>query len=186
MSSTPETKKYIFTDAELIFLSTRLKKNLTQDLADLSVFGITAEKIAELDTLSDELFNLLQDPDYRANILDAVNEKKRLGEATKQEIRNMIMRCRMKWGNNSLQEKSLEAAGLNLFSGETLLLSARRIHGIMTGFLPELAGTGLTQDVLDNFEAQNDEFEDMINYKKNQIHERKSSTVERRKLGNKL
>ena len=186
MSSNSLSRKYIIPDSELFAYTTYLIDFLTADLGDLSKFGLTIEKINQLRMLLDNLEYCKSDPYCAADVYTVTEEKNKLIEQIKQEIRNMTMRCRMKWGVNSLQEKSLGVKGMNSFSNEILLVSSRRVYETMSNLLNELTDTGLTQEVLNNLNELNQSYEDMINDKKNKINDRLTKTQERIRLGNEL
>ncbi len=186
MSSGNERRNYNFTDSELYGFAMDLTNNLSRDVENLSVFGINEEKIAQLKDLAVEFGDFYDDVLSSGDVMTIVDEKNRLKAEVIKEIRNMIMRCRLKWGRKSQQEKSLDAAELHNIQNEILLVTSRRVHEIMTGFFPELAGNVLTQEVLDNFESLNTSFETAINDQKIKSSQRISNTIKRKKLGNEI
>ena len=101
MAITILPRNYNISDAELCMFTSNLCNSLTRNLADLSKFGLTAQKISELKALGDEFEVFMSDEVYVAYIIGATEEKNALIERVKEEIRNMALRCQMKWGLNS-------------------------------------------------------------------------------------
>ena len=186
MSLEPANRKNSLKDADLIGLADRLKSTMTRDLAELSEYGITAGKITELGNLTNEFLRFPQDTEYLSDLISATQKKNQFKETIKEEIRKSVQRCRLKWGANSLQEKSLGITGMANFSDENLLFASRRVHGQMTIYLPELADVGLTQVILDNLENLNVSFESEINNKKDIINLRETQTKLRISKANEL
>jgi hypothetical protein len=186
MSLEHSNRKNSIKDADLIGLADRIRSTMTRDLAELSEFGITAGKITEFGNLTNEFLKFPQDTVYLSDLINVTQKKNQSREAIKEEIRKSVQRCRLKWGANSLQEKSLGIVGMANFSDENLLFASRRVHGQMTILLPELADVGLTQAILDNFENLNISFESEINNKKDIINLRETQTKLRISKANEL
>lgn len=98
----------------------------------------------------------------------------------------MIIRCGTKWGSGSWQENSLGAAGMNQMTDDALLVLSRRVQLQMNEFLPELADTGLTEQMLNDIRDLNEEFEEALNEVKDKMVERDMKTRERILKGNEL
>ncbi|MDT3739639.1 MAG: hypothetical protein RO257_09075 [Candidatus Kapabacteria bacterium] len=186
MAVSSEFREYKMTDGDLCLFTNQLCSTLTRNLADLEVFAITEEKISQLKAQNDEFKVFSQDQILLYLIVDATEQKKIATESIKNTLRNMALRCQMKWGSGSWQEDTLGIAGMNKFIDDTLLNASRRVHEKMTGFLSELADTGLTAEILDNFETLNNSFEFAINLQKDRINERRVKTSERITMGNEL
>ena len=179
-------RNYNMSDAELCMFTSNLCNTMTRDLTDLADFGITAPKIAALKALGDAFEVLPSDEVLLAYVIAATEAKTALAESVKETIRNMVTRCQIKWGVDSWQEKSLGVKGMNRFTEDSLLIAARRTHTQMTTFLPELADTGLTQAVLDAFEAMNDELEAAKNEQFDRVSAREIATANRIEKGNEM
>jgi len=159
---------------------------MTRDLADLADFGITAPKIAALKALGDAFEVLPSDEVLLAYVIAATEAKTAKAELVKEAIRNMVTRCQIKWGVDSWQEKSLGVKGMNKYTDDTLLSAGRRVHSQMTTFLPDLAGTGLTQAMLDDMDDLNEEFEVAKNSQYTKVSERENDTEVRINKGNEI
>ena len=186
MADSSEQRNYNLTDAELCMYTSNLCVFLTRDLSELSVFGVSAAKITALKALGDAFEVFPSDVVLLAYIKGKTEEKNALMEQVKEQIRNMATRCQIKWGENSWQESSLGIKGMNQFTEDSLLVAARRVHEQMTEFLPDLADVGLTQAVLDDFDALNESFEVSRNNLNKKIAERDMKTQERITDGNNL
>ncbi|MCX6153078.1 MAG: hypothetical protein NT007_02835 [Candidatus Kapabacteria bacterium] len=174
------------TDAELCMFTSNLCLTMTRDLTDLAAFGITAPKIVALKALGDAFEVLPTDDVYLAYITGATETKNAKKELVKESIRNMVLRCTIKWGANSWQEKTLGATGMNNFSDDALLVAARRVHTQMMTFQTDLSADGLTTGMLDDFEDLNEEFEAAMNAQVTAVNTRDQKTVERIGAGNEI
>ena len=186
MANTENLRKYRLKDSELIVSANFLIMFLEKDLSDLSDFGLTQDKINELKDINNQFKYFRTDPELKGAAIGSTEEKNAILEQVKEEIRKMTLRCRMKWGINSTEEKSLNISGFGNFSDENLLFASRRVHSQMTIFLPDLVEFGLTQEVLDNYENLNVSFENALNNQKDRVNSRLKSTEDRIKLGNEL
>jgi hypothetical protein len=179
-------RNYNISDAELCMFTSNLCITMTRDLTDLADFGITAPKIAALKALGDAFEILPSDEVLMAYIIAATETKTAKAELVKESIRNMVTRCQIKWGVDSWQEKSLGVKGMNKYTDDSLLTAGRRVHTQMTAFLPDLAGTGLTQDMLDDMDDLNEELEVAKNTQYTKVSLRENETEDRVNKGNEI
>ena len=186
MAIEKEQRNYNLTDPELCMYTSNLCMYMTRDLSDLSIFGVTAPKIAALKALGDAFELFPSDEVLLAYITGIIEEKNSLMEQVKEQIRNMITRCQLKWGEDSWQVTSLTVKGMNNLVEDSLLTVARRVHEQMTEFLPDLGDYGLTQQVLDDFATLNEAFEIAKNNVSKKTSEREFKTKERIDKGNEL
>ena len=186
MATNQEKRNYSLTDAELSLAVSNLCNTLTRDVSDLGPFGITSAKIASFKALGDAFELFPSDVVLTAYITGAAEAKNQKADEVKETIRNMVIRCGAKWGSGSWQENSLGAAGMNQMTDDALLVLSRRVQLQMNEFLVELADTGLTELMLDDFRDLNEEFEEALNEVKNKMAERDRKTRERILKGNEL
>ncbi len=186
MATNQEKRNYTLTDAELSLAVSNLCNTLTRDVSDLGPFGITEAKITSFKALGDAFEIFPSDVVLTAYITGAAEAKNQKADEVKETIRNMIIRCGTKWGSGSWQENSLGAAGMNQMTDDALLVLSRRVQLQMNEFLVELADTGLTEQMLDDFRDLNEEFEEALNEVKNKMAERDRKTRERILKGNEL
>ncbi|MCX6153652.1 MAG: hypothetical protein NT007_05800 [Candidatus Kapabacteria bacterium] len=186
MAYNSTVRNYRLTDADLCMFTSNLCITMTRDLTDLTPFGITAPKIAALKALGDAFEIFSTDEVLVAYITGATEAKNAKKELVKETIRNMALRCSIKWGTGSWQEKTLGITGMTGFSDETLLVAARRVHNQMTAFLSDLTAGGLTSGMLDDFEDLNEELELAMNAQMTAVNNRDKKTVERIGAGNEI
>ncbi len=181
-----EKRNNRFSDTDLFDITLSLCNTLAKYLPDFLDFGITQEKIDNLIAFSNEFLNNLKHDINRKDIVIATNNRNKLRESVKEEIRRMALRCKLKWGNVSMQEKSLGIKRMTNFTDENLLFTANRVLTAMNEYLPELSEFGLTEAHLVQFADLNKSFEDAMNLQKNLVNLRESNTNERIKMGNEL
>ncbi len=186
MSSIQEQRIYNLTDAELCMAVSNLCNTLTRDVVDLGPFGISEAKITSLKALGDAFEIFPSDVVLTAYVTGAVEAKNQKAEEVKETIRNMIIRCETKWGSGHWKINSLGTSGFNKMTDETLLVLSRRVQTQMNEFLSDLADTGLTEQMLDDFRDLNEDYEVALNDVKNKIADRDRKTRERIMKGNEL
>lgn len=186
MALKPARRDYSMLDAELCMFTSSLCDSLTRDLADLAAFGMTAPKIASLKALGDAFEIFPPDDVYLGLVMIETDAKNVIMEQVKESIRNLSMRVELKWGLGSGQYKTLGVVGLNKFSEDVLLATARNVHTRMTAYLADLAAFGLTQQMLDDFEDLNESFEVARNSQLEKMQERDIKTRERIEKGNEI
>jgi len=186
MALTIIPRNYNMSDAELCMFTSNLCNTMTRDLTDLADFGITAPKIAALKALGDAFEILPTDEVLLAYVIAATETKTAKAELVKETIRNMVTRCQIKWGIDSWQEKSLGVKGMNKYTDDSILIAARRVHTQMTAFLPDLAGTGLTQAMLDDMDDLNEELEVAKNAQYTKVSLRENDAEDRVNKGNEI
>ncbi len=186
MANVNNPRKYNFSDAELCMFTTNLCTTMARDLDDLSFFGINEDKIDELRALGNDFEVFQPDDSYIGDVMIATQYKNEKMELVKETIRNMAMRVAMKWGENSGQYRKLGLSGMNNFNEDKLLVQARSIYGNISQWLFDLESTGLTQDMLDDFENANNDFEDARDAQNTAINTRDNMTELRIQKGNEL
>ena len=179
-------RKYNLSDAELCMFTSNLCTTMTRDLDDLSFFGINQDKIDELKSLGDEFEVFQPDDSYIGDVMIATQDKIAKMEIVKETIRNMAMRVSMKWGENSGQYRKLGITGMNNFNEDKLLAQSRSVHGNISLWLDDLESTGLTQDMLDDFENANEAFEVAKDAQNTAMNTRDNMTELRITKGNEL
>ena len=179
-------RKYNLSDAELCLFTSNLCDILNRDLDDLSVFGLTSQKIEDLRELGNEFEIFPSDEVLMAYITGASEAKNAKLAQLKEGIRNMVTRCQLKWGANSWQEKSLSVSGFNNFTDANIFTASRRVAVQMSEFLPELEDNGLTQDMIDDLRNLSEEFENSLNFLNSKITIRDMKTDERIAKGNEI
>lgn len=186
MASIQEQRIYNFLDATLCQYTSDLCDILTRDLLSMAQFGVSSLNITNLKALGDAFEVFPPDDALLGELMVATEAKNLLAEQVREMIRNMALRVQLKWEIDSGQYRSLGDLGLSKLIEDVLLTTARNVHTRMTAFLPDLASTGLTQNMLDDFEDLNNSFEESRNEVTNKIEERDIKTRERIAKGNEL
>jgi len=159
---------------------------LLRDQADLLEFGITEDKIAELKELGDEFERFSTDDFYAGDVMTATEEKNEKEAVLKNTMLKMGRRVALKWGEKSSKYERFGMKGINRFSYAQFLSSARAAISFLNEMKSELAETGLTQEMIDEFELQCNDFENAKN-KQAELNElRINKTAERISKGNAL
>lgn len=186
MSRINSNRNYLITDAGLCLFVSHFHSILLRDQADLLEFGITADKIADLKALGDEFERIPQDTFYAADVMTATEEKNEKEVALKSTMLKMGRRVALKWGEKSSKYERFGITGINKFSYAQLLSSARAAISFLNEMKSELAETGLTQQMIDDFEEICNDFENAKN-KQTELNElRIIKTAERISKGNAL
>ena len=126
MTFISERRNYHLTDADMIMFASLLARNLKADIADLAEFGVTMEKVTAFKAQSDEFELILPDDVYLSVITGAVEEKNAKAAELKEEIRVNYTRVVARWGENSVEARSLGMKGMNELSESELFAFARR------------------------------------------------------------
>jgi len=179
-------RKYHLTDAELCQFTSDLISDMTRDTTEFANFGVDAADITALQAMGNNFEVFPSDEMYEGELVIATSAKDEKKEAVKESVRNMAIRVGIKWGENSGQYKRLGIKGMNAMNDDKLLFSARRVHTVMTEYLADLAGEGLTQVMLDDFETLCEEFEVAKNSQHDKRNIRDVKRVERVRNGNEL
>jgi hypothetical protein len=186
METNSTNRIFRISDAELCMFVSNLCISLTRDLPELERYGLTEEKIAELKALGDSFEVFTTDEVFVAYIGGATEEKNILRNQILNTIREMAMRVKLRWGADSSNYKRLDLQNPSLLNADSLLVAAMSIHSKMTEFLPDLISQGLTQTMLDDFNALNSQFENSLNKLQDAIVRREAKTKERIQNANEL
>lgn len=184
MSTEKYNRNYKMSDADLCMFTSNLVMFLTRDVSDLTIFGVTAPKIAALKALGDQLEVFPADGSVVGDVMQATEEKNAIREQVLQVIRNMAVRVEIKWGNPSPHYRKLNLKSPSQQSDGDLSATSWTVHTRMTEFLPDLADLGLTQEELDDFAELNESFEVSLNHQIDEIAKRDLLTDQRITLGN--
>ena len=183
----PELERdYNMTDADLCMFTSNLVQFMTRDAAEFGNWGVDAADITALQTLGDEFEVFPTDEEFQADVSIAVEDKDAKVDSLRISIRYISTRAENKWGDDSARYKKFGVIGMNKMNDRDLLVCARRVVHVGTGFLADLSSEGLTQQMLDDLLALAQEFENSLNVLKDAIADRDIKTEERRLKGNEL
>ncbi len=179
-------RNYLITDAGLYVFVSHFYSTLLRDQSDLLEFGVTADKIAELKELEEEFESIPQDTFFWGDVMTATEEKNEKEAVLKNTMLKMGRRVALKWGEKSSKYERFGIKGINNFSYARLLSSARAAISFLNEMKSELAETGLTQEMIDEFELQCNDFENAKNRQAELNELRINKTAERISKGNAL
>ncbi|MDT3741255.1 MAG: fibronectin type III domain-containing protein [Candidatus Kapabacteria bacterium] len=186
MATTELRRNYRMTDAELCMFASNLCNFLTRDMTDFAPIGLTAPKVTSFKALGDAFEVLSPDGSIIGDVMITTEDKKSVREQLLATIRAMALRVEQKWGTNSGKYRRLDLRTPSNLTDDVLLVTARTIHSKITEYLPDLADLGLTQLMLDDFEALNEQFELAKNAQSDAIALRDEKKDERINKGNEL
>ena len=179
-------RNYIIADSELCMFVSNFCNFAARDLSDFEIYGLTAEKIGSIKALGDEFERFPTDAAFVGDIMIATENKKALREQILEVIRSMAVRVEAKWGADSAKYKRLNLNNPSKLVYDSLLVTSRALHSIMTEHLSDLADLGLTQAMLNEYADLNEQFELAINAQIDAIAARADKTSERIQKGNEL
>ena len=186
MATDMDRRKYTFGDATLCQFTSNLCNTLTRDLSDLSIFGLTAPKIAALKALGDAFEVFPSDEVYAGELMIAAEAKNVLMFQVMETTKSMALRVGLKWGINSGQYKTLNMFGFDNAIEDVVLTTARNVHTRCTVYKTDLATFGLTQLMLDDYEDLNESFEVARNTVNEKKETRNLKALERINKGNEI
>ncbi len=179
-------RKYTMSDMKLKGVVLDLRFALVRYLDELSIFGLTADKVEEFKALENDFASLEADFSVNADIVIATNEKKAKFSELKDQIRTMALRFQLKWGPKSSQVNSLGMKGMNNMIDDSLIMLAKRVLEKLNLHFDELATDGLTHEMINAYENLINSAESALSNQKNQINLRNDKTIERIQKGNQL
>ncbi len=183
----PELERdYNMTDADLCMFASNLVEFMNRDEFEFADYGVDAGDISDFQTLGNEFEVFPTDEEFKADVSIATEDKDAIIESLQIGIRKITTRAENKWGADSARYKKFGVIGMNKMNDRYLLVCARRVVHVGTGFLADLSSEGLTQQMLDDLETLSEEFENSMNALKDAIAERDIKTEERRSAGNNL
>ena len=179
-------RNYNLTDAELCMFTSNLCNFLTRDLLDFAAFGVTAPKIAALKALGDDFEVFPTDGSLIGDVMITTENKNALREQVLAVIKELAARVEAKWGISSGKYRRLDLRNPSQLSDDPLLITARTVHSKLTDYLLDLAEYGLTEAILDDFEALIEDFEKAKNAQADMVALRDEKTIERINNGNEI
>ena len=179
MTLISEARAYRLSDADMIMFASLLVRNLKADITELSEFGVTMEKISAFQTQADEFELILPDEVYLSTITGAVEEKNAIDAQLKEHIRVNYTRTVGRWGENSVEARSLGVKGMNDLSEFELFSFARRFQVLLGRYQPDLVDYGLTPEKLLAFKALTDAYEIALGNVNDKMLEREAATKDR-------
>lgn len=186
MKKTGEKPIYNISYAELMQLGDNVVKLINRDKEVLAVFGIDDEVKQTIVNLTKELKEIQTDEELEGKISEQTEIKDKAAELVRMSIRNIMVRVKNTYGENSAKFRSFGTTGMNELSDAELYKCGQRVARVARENLNELAPKGLTLEIINDFIKINQSFDDKIDFKKDAIKERDIATETRIKLANNL
>jgi hypothetical protein len=179
-------RNYTFSDAELVQLSDKILSHARRDLAELSAYGYTAQRLEQIETLRDEFQMMPDDIEFSATLAGATEEKNAASASVRLTIKSIMARAEAKFGIKSPKYERFGAGELSRQTDSELAKTAHRVVRSGKMYLSELAEYGLTEAILEDLEAKAKVFDDLIDRQEDAIADRDVATQTRRETGNRL
>ena len=177
---------YRITDSELSVYVDKICGIIIEDLPSVEEYGITEQDISEMKELNDIFKWLPIDSAVRTDVSLLVKAKNDMREAIMKTMKSMSQRVALKWGDKSQEFQQLGSQMLSIMSQIELLSSARTVHTMMTEYQPNLTEFGLTQAILDEYNAMINQYEANISERIKIEQTRTEDTINRIATGNEL
>lgn len=172
--------------AELVSFANMLCLNLTTDLALFADYGVTAQKVAALQTLSDAFEAFPTDQSFVYQMMIATDDKNIKREEVLKLTKAFAVRFAAVFGMESPRFKGLKTGTLASQSDVNLLSTARFVAQEAESSLAELASEGVTQATIDDYVAELDAFEHLMYAQKSAKMLRSVKADERATKGNEI
>lgn len=139
---------YFNTDSELVAFTKRVCSMLKSDVAYLTEFGITEEKINELNNSASAFAEFPSDDYNIGSIMTQVSLKETNKSLLLIALREMEVRVIAKFGRRSTQHKNLNLTKINYATDDEIATRAKDTYSYLEKIQPELVEQGLTPEVL--------------------------------------
>jgi hypothetical protein len=179
-------RNYNLTDADLIAFALDLVNAMTRDATQFATRSVLTADITALGVKANEFLLFPNDAFYEAQVMQAAENKNQHRENIQVMIRDIIGYASVKWGPRSTQVYSFKAGNLTKDSDNVFMAIASQAVDTMEFLLPDLTASGLTQQMIDDYETEVEAFRaDMSNINIKTL-QREVKSHERADLGNEL
>lgn len=179
-------RTYAISDGEISGLAREIGALVTTDMADLSVYGISAATVAELEVLRDDFHTIFSEAFVLSRQISATQLKNKLRDETETTVRSLAMRAETKLGSKSPAWARFGLGAISLEVDDTFLRTARRAHRVATLFQPDLASEGIDAPWLLALKNQADALSDALDAQDDAALMREATTRDRIHKGNAL
>ena len=179
-------RNYKMSDASLSQLSDNLNQAAKRDEEQMVTFGINSAFLGEFEVGRNGFANMQTDEELSGLMMIATQTKNQKANELRVLIRQHRVRVINLYGEGSAQDKMLGIETLSRQPDEELVRTGKRVHRVLTGFLAELAGQGVTAVMLTDFLTLLTDFDNAIDGQDAAIRNRDIAVDERVKAGNDL
>ncbi len=184
--ATEETRRYRFSDSEMVRISQQIASFASRDLNDFALFGIKQSYLNDFERECNEFETFIADEIMEGRQSEATALKDSYGAALRDMLRAMLLRVELRFGKDSPQSRMYKIGDVSRLNDNELLAASRRTHLQAKSHLAELEQFGLTQAILDELIETAQKFEDALHQRAMIISERDNLTEQRIKKGNAL
>jgi hypothetical protein len=179
-------RNYSFSDATLIDEANEKQSFIQRDAIDFASYNVNASDITEFDTLINAFEVLPPDNVLEAEITTATQVKDGLKDEVLTMCRAVLTRAKIVFGTSSGKYKEMNEPSISQMEDKLLLVTSRNIALKAGQYLSDLASAGLTQSIIDDLVAKNQEFEEAIVAKKDTVAARDTAASNRIRKGNEI
>ena len=179
-------RKYRISDSVLIGAAGKICNTIAEDMDAFRAFGITEADVDAIMAVREQLRTLQTEDNSIGLRMEQTNIRRELTGKIISVIRSMAMRVALRWGEASQEYRQLGSMNLTVFSQSELLRTAKVVHTMMTEYQPNLTEFGLTQAILDEYNAMINQYEANISERIKIEQTRTEDTINRIATGNEL
>jgi len=186
MALKPVKRKYGFSDGTLDELGDSLISSAERDLVQMTAFGYTQVRLDEIKELVQEFKDFASDEYYSGLMTVATSEKRAAISTMTEGGEGIVARATIKYGKASPVLNMFGWAGYITKTDSDKTRANRLVLKVGTEKLAELGAQGLTQALLDEYDANIRAADTAITEKDKKVKERDSAVNTRTTLGNAL
>ncbi len=179
-------RNFKMTIGELCLYTNTLSSVIRSEIALFGEFGITEQKITDLETMNDAVQNMDLDQLLLSDIGVSVEVRDASREVISGYLKAIEIKAEMVFGVETAKFNSLNCENISQFKHHELLMKAKLVLASAEKYKTELAPVGLTTEYLEQFETELDNYETAINDVEMKRMARENATEERVKAANKL
>lgn len=177
---------YVFTDLELLSFLNDIIYLIKKNISDFMIYNIDINQINSFKDEVNSFEKIIGDEFFLYSSVIETKNKNTAKSVLVDKLKDLVFRISIKFGTNSPEYKNFRMSKRYAFTDEEIITVSERTLSLLVEMIAELADTGITTEMLE-------EFEDLIASYKNardrQIKsqtERNERTKERIILGNQL
>ena len=172
--------------ADLITTCNTIHVFMERDATEFTGYGVLAIEITAFETKINEFEELPTDTELEADVVNATSAKNQIAEELRIMLRTYEVRAKLAFGSDTGTYKKFHIKDLSRQSDNDLLVFGRMVKRSAEEYLVQLTPFGLTQPMIDDLEAKNQDFEDSIDTQKSAIATRDDATNNRVKKANEI
>lgn len=166
----------VFVRSKLMFIR--------RDIAEFAKYGITEDKLAELENKLTDFDQFATDEEFLGSQIQATREQEAQAETVREAIRAISNRAVLVYGNNTGKYKRFGNKKVSQLEGGNLFYAGHRVAKLARKHFTELQTAGLTDDLINNLDAQVNVYLEKLNNQDDVIEERSIAAEERAEKAN--